>query len=126
MAAKMTTVAQLKKLALINKSDSTARIGELADLVAAGLEDAQHVIATVTLLAANWSGRAQTVKHEALLADSSYCYFVCGDASCFMDCCDTGIRANNITVSGEATFQCEITPDMDLTVNILRLEVVEK
>lgn len=28
--------------------------------------------------------------------------------------------------NGEATFHCEITPENDLTVNILRLEVVEK
>ena len=43
-----------------------------------------------------------------------------------IECGDTGIRADNITTNGEATFHCEITPENDLTVNILRLEVVEK
>ena len=126
MAEKATTLGQFKLLALRGKADSAAGIAQLAELMAAGLEDAQHVIATVTLPCANWNGRAQTVQHESLLADSNYCYFVCGDASCFMDCCDTGIKADNITVDGEATFRCEVTPDVDLTVNILRLEVVEK
>ena len=125
MAEKLTTIAQLKKQALMSKADSAARIAELAELMAASLEDSQ-IGFTVTLPAANWNGRTQTVKHESLLADSSYWYLVCGDAECFMDCCDTGVKADNITVNGEATFRCEVTPDVDLTINILRLEVIEK
>lgn len=116
---KLTTVEQLKMLAHRAKADSAAGIAKLAALVAAGYG---HII-TVTLPAANWSGRAQVIKHESLLADSGYCYFVCGDADCFTDCCDTGIKADNVTVNGEITIRCEIMPDIDLTVNILRLEV---
>ena len=40
-----------------------------------------------------------------------------------MNCSDTGIKADNVTKDGEITFRCEVTPDVDLTVNILRLEV---
>ncbi len=116
---KMTTVEQFKMLALRAKSDSDARIAALSALIAEGYG---HLI-TVTLPAANWSGRAQKIKHEWLLANSGYCYLVCGDADCFMDCCDTGIKGDNITVDGEITIRCEVTPDIDLTVNILRLEV---
>lgn len=123
MAEKITTLDQLKLLALRGKADSEAQIAKLAKLVVAGLEDALHVGITVTLPAANWSGRAQTVQHESLLANENYWYFICGDADCFMDCCDTGIKADNITVDGQVTFHCEITPETDLTVNILRLEV---
>lgn len=123
MAEKLTTFNQLKMLADRGQADSTARIAELAGLVAAGLTDAQHSGLTVTLPAADWSGRAQTVKSDFFLADSSYWYLVCGDAGCFMDCSDTGIKADNITVNGQAVFRCEVTPDVDLTVNILRLEV---
>lgn len=123
MAEKITTLDQLKLLALRGKTDSEAQIAKLAKLVVAGLEDALHVGITVTLPAANWSGRAQTVQHESLLANENYWYFICGDADCFMDCCDTGIKADNITVDGQVTFHCEITPETDLTVNILRLEV---
>ena len=125
MAEKLTTIEQLKKLALRTKADSAARISELAEMIAAGLEDSQIGFA-VTLPAANWSGRAQTVQHESFLADSSYWYLVCGDADCFIECGDTGIRADNITTNGEATFHCEFTPENALTVNILRLEAVEK
>ena len=71
MAEKLTTIEQLKKLALRTKADSAARISELAEMIAAGLEDSQIGFA-VTLPAANWSGRAQTVQHESFLADSSY------------------------------------------------------
>lgn len=116
---KLTTAEQLKMLASRAQADSAARIAALAALVADGYG---HLI-TVTLPAANWSGRAQKVEHESLLANSGYCYFVCGDADCFMDCSDTGIKADNVTKDGEVTFRCEVTPDMDLTVNILRLEV---
>lgn len=122
MAEKLTTIAQLKKQALMNKADSAARVAELAELMAASLEDSQ-IGFTVTLPAANWNGRAQTVKHKSLLADSNYWYLVCGDAECFMDCCDTGVKADNVTINGEITFRCEVTPDVDLTVNILRLEI---
>ena len=116
---KLSTVEQLKMLALRAKADSAARIAALAALVADGYG---HLI-TVTLPAGKWSGRAQKIEHQALLANSGYCYFVCGDADCFIECGDTGIRADNITTNGEATFHCEITPENDLTVNILRLEV---
>lgn len=125
MAEKATTVTQLKKLALLCTADSKNRIAKLAEMIASGLEDSQ-IGFTVTLPAASWSGRAQKVQHESFLADSNYWYLVCGDADCFTDCCDTGIKADNITVNGEATFRCEVTPDVDLTVNILRLGVVEK
>lgn len=108
MADKFTTLDQLRSLAA---------------LTAAGLEDAQHTGVTVTLPAANWSGRAQTIQHESLLASENYWYFVCGDADCFMECSDAGVKADNITVDGQVTFRCEITPENDLTVNILRLEV---
>lgn len=64
MAEKLTTIDQLKKLALRTKADSAARISELAEMIVAGLEDAQ-IGFTVTLPAANWSGRAQTVQHES-------------------------------------------------------------
>ena len=123
MAEKMTTAAQLKKLAVMSKTDYTALIAELADLVATGLESVQHNIVTVTLPASKWSGRAQTVNNESFLADSNYVYLIGGDAECLTAYSDAGIRADNITQNGRATFRCEITPENDLTANILRLEV---
>lgn len=114
MAEKITTVGQLKRLALRAKADSATRISELAALVAAGLEDVQHVGITVTLPAANWSDRAQTIQHESLLADGNYWYFAYGGI---------GVNAADITIDGQVTFQCEDVPDVDLAVNIVRIEV---
>lgn len=116
---KLSTVEQLKIFALKVKAHSAASIADFA----ASLIEGYDRLFTVTLPAANWNNRVQKVEHEWLLANSGYCYLVCGDADCFMDCSDTGIKADNVTKDGEITFRCEITPDMDLTVNILRLEV---
>ena len=77
---KLSTFDQLKKLALAGKRDSAKQVAELAELVAAGLEDLQHIGISVTLPAANWSGGAQTVAHASLLADSNYIYLVGADA----------------------------------------------
>ena len=114
MAEKITTLTQLHLLALRGKADSEAQIAELTKLVIAGLEDAQHVGVTVALLASNWSNKAQTVQHESLLADGSYWYFAYGSI---------GVSASDITIDGQLTFQCEDVPDVDLTVNIVRLEI---
>lgn len=114
MAEKITTVGQLKRLAVRAKADSDAQISELAALVAAGLEDAQHIGITVTLPAANWDDRAQKVEHEFFQADGNYWYFAYGAI---------GVLARDITLDGQATFQCEDVPDVDLDVSIIRLEV---
>lgn len=107
---KLTTVEQLKMLALRAQADSAARIADLAALVA----DGYGRLISVTLPAANWSGRAQKIEHESLLADSGYCYFVYGDVN---------VNADDISLDGQATFQCENVPDIDLTVTIIRFEV---
>lgn len=120
---KLPTLDQLKLLAERAKADSASRVSELATLVAQGLEDVEHVGVTVTLPAASWNGGAQTISHDSFLADNTYWYIVCGDADSFAECVDTGVKADNVTVNGQMTFHCEITPVSDLTVNILRLEV---
>jgi len=112
---KMTTLNQLKKLAVRTRADAVGRIAELAELVAACLEDAQHVGITVTLPAANWSGGTQVVSSQSLLADSNYWYIVCSGGD---------VKADDITTNGQMTFRCDTTPESDLTVNILRLEVI--
>lgn len=114
MAENLTTVGQLKRLAVRAKADSEDQISKLAALVVAGLEDALHVPITVTLPAANWSDGTQTVQHESLLADGSYWYFAYGGI---------GVNAADITLDGQVTFQCEDVPDTDLTVDIIRVNV---
>ncbi len=107
---KLTTVEQFKMLALRAQADSAARIAGLATLVAGGYGR----LITVTLPAANWSGRTQKIEHESLLANSGYCYFVYGNIN---------VNADDISLDGQATFQCENVPDIDLIVTIIRFEV---
>ena len=120
---KLTTMEQLRALAEKGKLDTLTRIDALLEVITPLLESAQHTGIIVTLPAENWSGRAQTVQDEALLADSKYWYIVCADADCFMAASETGVKADNITVDGQITFHCEVTPVEDLTLYILRLEV---
>lgn len=121
---KLTTMEQLRALAEKGKLDTLTRIDALLEVITPLLESAQHTGITVTLPAENWSGRAQTVQDESLLADSKYWYIVCADADCFMAASETGVKADNITVDGQITFHCEVTPvECDLTLYILRLEV---
>lgn len=120
---KTTNLSQLRKLAERALLDSKTRMSEVLELVIPALEGAQHYGITVTLPAGNWSGRAQTIQNPFFLANSNQWYFVCGDADNFMDCSDAGIKADNVAVQGQMTFRCEVTPEKDLTINIIRLEV---
>ena len=112
---KLTTMEQLRALAEKGKLDTLTRIDALLEVITPLLESAQHTGITVTLPAENWSGRAQTVQNESLLADGNYWYIVCADADCFMAASETGVKADNITVDGQVTFHCEVTPVEDLT-----------
>lgn len=120
---KLFTFDQLKKLALAGKRDSAKQVAELAELVAAGLEDLQHIGISVTLPAANWNGGEQTVAHASLLADSNYIYLVGADAGTRNVYDNYGVSAGNVTTSGQMTFRCDTTPTVDLSVFIIRLEV---
>ena len=120
---KATTLEQLRALAERGKLDTLNRVDQLLESIIPLLEGAQHSGTTVTLPAENWSGRAQTVKDNILLADEKYWYIVCADADCFMAVSETGVKADNITVNGQVTFHCEVTPTENLTIYILRLEV---
>jgi len=122
---KPTTLEQLRMLALREKADYGARIIQLTELLINGLEEAKPLGITVSLPVSSWSGREQTVKNDAFLADGNYWYIVCGDGACFTEYSSTGVKADDVIQNGEITFRCEITPDIDLTANIIRLEVVK-
>lgn len=116
---KLTSLSQLRTSLLRSQS----RLSEALELIVPLLESGQHPGFTITLPAANWDGRAQTIQHKSLLASSDYWYYVCADADFFTACCETGVKADNVTTDGQITFRCEITPEEDLTIHILRLEV---
>lgn len=120
---KATSFDQLKMLAVRAKNDSASQISALAELVAAGLEEVQHVGISVSLPAAEWSSGAQTVTHASLLADSNYFYYVGPDADSRKIYDSFGVTADNVTTDGQMVFRCESVPTSDLHVHILRLEV---
>ena len=103
---KATTLEQLRALAERGKLDTLNRVDQLLESIIPLLEGAQHSGTTVTLPAENWSGRAQTVKDNILLADEKYWYIVCADADCFMAVSETGVKADNITVNGQHLIDC--------------------
>ncbi len=115
MAEKHTTLRHLQMAELRAKSEVLALLVEAFEGVQVGM--------TITLPAANWVSGAQTVQNASLLADDSYWYFVCPDADSLLASVGTGLRADNITTDGEITFHCDQTPQGNLTINILRLEV---
>lgn len=120
---RLATLEQVKKLIQSTKVDSAARIAALAELIAQAGEEWVHAGLTVDLPASGWVDRVQTVKDESFLAKGTYWYFVCGDADNFAAWSEACVTADNITKNGEMTFHCLATPTVDLTVNILRLEV---
>lgn len=67
--------------------------------------------------------KTQTLTDELLVASSAYRYLVgsaTGDAAAYGS---AGIKADDITITGQITFRCEVPPEADLTVEIVRLEV---
>ena len=115
MAEKHTTLAQAKLIALRTKSEVLGLLIDAFEGVQVGM--------TITLPANGWDGRAQTIQNEQFLADSHYFYVVCPDVDSIAEASETGVKAGNVTVDGRLTFNCEVTPESDLTIHILRLEV---
>lgn len=79
-------------------------------------------VITVTLLAANWSSKAQTISNAGFVT-SGFAYQVSPDPSDFTEYGESQIYADNVTVSGQMTFHCDSEPANDLSVNILKVGV---
>lgn len=77
---------------------------------------------TVTLAAANWSSKAQTVSNANFLT-GAYAYVVSPAPASFGAYSAAIIHADNVTQAGKMTFHCSQTPTAALTVNITRIEV---
>lgn len=74
----------------------------------------------VTLLAADWSGNAQTVSDSRFVA-VGFAYVIAPDGASLSAYGQAQIYADAVTVTGQMTFHCASTPPSDLTVNILRV-----
>lgn len=82
---------------------------------------------TATLILKNdgWDEvqKTQTLTDPILVASSAYRYLVGGATANSTAYSNAGIRADDITDTGQITFHCEVPPTADLTVEIVRLEV---
>ena len=78
---------------------------------------------TVTLTVAGWSGNAQTIRSSNFYA-SKFAYTVCPASGSYAAYSNAGIYADDVTEAGKMTFHCSEKPTVNLTVNILRVEVV--
>ena len=75
---------------------------------------------TVTLTAAGWSNKAQTVSNSNFIT-SGYAYIVSPASASFLDYGSAQIYADDVTTNGQMTFHCEDVPSSALTVNITRV-----
>lgn len=67
--------------------------------------------------------KTQTLTDPLLKASAAYRYLVGASTSELNAFSTAGIRADDITADKEITFHCEVVPETDLTVEIIRMEV---
>ena len=84
--------------------------------------DAKVLQFTVTLASASWSSNTQTVSN-ANFVTSGYTYFVNPDAADYLDYCDAGIYADDVSVSGQMTFHCQVAPSSNISVVVTRFKI---
>ena len=97
--------------------------GKSQDIFAyADAKSNKAVAFTVTLSASGWSGNAQTVS-DARFLTGNYAYSVAPNSGSFAAYGNAVIYADNVTTAGQMQFHCRETPAVDLTVNVLRIEV---
>lgn len=102
-------------------SDELVESGGVASAVEAKADPGAEF--TVTLAAANWSSKTQTVSNAAF-AVSGYSYIVAPASASYAAYASAQIYADDVTVAGSMTFHCvDDEPSGDLTVNILKVEV---
>lgn len=77
---------------------------------------------SVTLTGSGWAENEQTVSHDKILT-GAYSYIVCPAEESYMAYATAIVRAKDVGTNGQMTFVCTETPEADLVVNILRVEV---
>ncbi|MFR1988890.1 MAG: hypothetical protein ACLS3C_02005 [Oscillospiraceae bacterium] len=104
-----------------HEADTTKHV-TAAERTAWNAKSGKAVSFTVTLAAANWSSKAQTVSNANFLT-GAYAYVVSPAPASFGAYSEAIIYADNVTQAGKMTFHCSQTPTAALTVNITRIEV---
>lgn len=96
--------------------------GTLNEVVDTVVDNAKDEAWTITLAAANWADDVQIIQ-DARFAVEGYVYLISPAPSDLYTYSGDGIYAEDITIAGAMTFNCNITPTVDLTVNIKMSEV---
>jgi hypothetical protein len=104
-----------------HEADTTKHV-TAAERTAWNAKSGKAVSFTVTLAAASWSSKAQTVSNANILT-GAYAYVVTPAPASFGAYSEAIIYADNVTQAGKMTFHCSQTPTAALTVNITRIEV---
>ena len=104
-----------------HEADTTKHV-TAAERTAWNAKSGKAVSFTVTLAAASWSSKAQTVSNANILT-GAYAYVVSPAPASFGAYSEAIIYADNVTQAGKMTFHCSQTPTAALTVNITRIEV---
>lgn len=76
----------------------------------------------ITLSSSGWIENSQTVSSDYFLSDG-YCYFVIPSKDSETDYVTNGVEPEDVTSNGSMTFICDIVPESELSVTIVRLEV---
>lgn len=79
----------------------------------------------LTLAGDGWADGAQAVQDARLLAAANYAYLVAPDGGSRSAYSDAGVFADDVTEDGRLLFHAAETPETSLTVNVLRMEVLE-
>ena len=77
---------------------------------------------TVTLSSGAWSSGVQTVS-DARFISSGYTYLVSAASASVRDWQDADIYASDVTSDGYMTFNALVEPSVNLTANVIRLEL---
>ena len=88
-----------------------------------GTGDVLGIAFDLVLPASGWVNGELTVADSRLLALATHKYLVDADEASREEYLECNVQARNITTTGFITFKNDTDPTMDLTVNVIRLEL---
>ena len=88
-----------------------------------GTGDVLGISFDLVLPVSGWANGEITVADSRLLALATHKYLVDADEASREEYLECNVQARNITTTGFITFKNDTDPTMDLTVNVIRLEL---
>jgi len=88
-----------------------------------GVGDVLGIYFDLVIPASRWTNGAVTIADNRLLASAAYKYFLDVDETGREEFLDCHVRPKDIVTNGSITFTSDRNPAIDLTVNLIRLEL---